>query len=195
MKLKIEYVDINTIKPYKNNAKKHPREQIDQIKKSIQEFGNNDPIAVWNNEIVEGHGRYLALQELGGGTIPIIRLDELTDEQRKAYTLVHNKLTMNSDFDFNILDSEIAEIDIDMSEFGFDSIDVDSDMFGTDFELPSGDKENIEQMTFTLTSEQADKIRQALEMVRDEVHETFGNENKNGNAIYEVVRQWVESRI
>jgi hypothetical protein len=102
---------------------------------------------------------------------------------------------MNSDFDFNILDSEIAELDIDMSEFGFDSIDVDSDMFGTDFELPSGDKENIEQMTFTLTSEQADKIRQALEMVRDEVHETFGNENKNGNAIYEVVRQWVESRI
>ena len=195
MKLKIEYVDIDTIKPYKNNAKKHPREQIDQIKKSIQEFGNNDPIAVWNNEIVEGHGRYLALQELGEGTIPIIRLDELTDEQRKAYTLVHNKLTMNSDFDFNILDSEIAEIDIDMSEFGFDSIDVDSDMFGTDFELPSGDKENIEQMTFTLTSEQADKIRQALEMVRDEVHETFGNENKNGNAIYEVVRQWVESRI
>lgn len=195
MKLKIEYVDIDTIKPYKNNAKKHPREQIDQIKKSIQEFGNNDPIAVWNNEIVEGHGRYLALQELGGGTIPIIRLDELTDEQRKAYTLVHNKLTMNSDFDFNILDSEIAEIDIDMSEFGFDSIDVDSDMFGTDFELPSGDKENIEQMTFTLASEQADKIRQALEMVRDEVHETFGNENKNGNAIYEVVRQWVESRI
>lgn len=195
MKLKIEYVDIDTIKPYKNNAKKHPQEQIDQIKKSIQEFGNNDPIAVWNNEIVEGHGRYLALQELGGGTIPIIRLDELTDEQRKAYTLVHNKLTMNSDFDFNILDSEIAEIDIDMSEFGFDSIDVDSDMFGTDFELPSGDKENIEQMTFTLTSEQADKIRQALEMVRDEVHETFGNENKNGNAIYEVVRQWVESRI
>lgn len=195
MKLKIEYVDIDTIKPYKNNAKKHPREQIDQIKKSIQEFGNNDPIAVWNNEIVEGHGRYLALQELGGGTIPIIRLDELTDEQRKAYTLVHNKLTMNSDFDFNILDSEIAELDIDMSEFGFDSIDVDSDMFGTDFELPSGDKENIEQMTFTLTSEQADKIRQALEMVRDEVHETFGNENKNGNAIYEVVRQWVESRI
>lgn len=66
MKLKIEYVDIDTIKPYKNNAKKHPQEQIEQIKKSIQEFGNNDPIAVWNNEIVEGHGRYLALQELGG---------------------------------------------------------------------------------------------------------------------------------
>ena len=67
MELKIEYVDINSIKPYKNNAKLHPQEQIEQIKKSIQEFGNNDPIAVWHNEIVEGHGRYQALLELGGG--------------------------------------------------------------------------------------------------------------------------------
>ena len=97
--LKIEYVDIESIKPYENNAKEHPREQIEQIKKSIEEFGNNDPIAVWNNEIVEGHGRYEALKELGQREIPIIRLDNLTDEQRKAYTLVHNKLTMNSDFD------------------------------------------------------------------------------------------------
>ena len=65
--LKIEYVDINTIKPYEKNAKLHPQEQIEQIKKSIQEFGNNDPIAVWHNEIVEGHGRYEAIKQLGGG--------------------------------------------------------------------------------------------------------------------------------
>ena len=99
MELKIEYVDINSIKPYLNNAKTHPEEQIEQIKKSIQEFGNNDPIAVWNNEIVEGPGRYEALKQLGETNIPIIRLDNLTDEERRAYTLVHNKLTMNSDFD------------------------------------------------------------------------------------------------
>lgn len=119
--LKIEYVDINTIKPYERNAKLHPQEQIEQIKKSIQEFGNNDPIAVWNNEIVEGHGRYEAIKQLGGGSIPIIRLDNLSDEERKAYALVHNKLTMNSDFDFSILDQELNDIDIDMSEFGFDT--------------------------------------------------------------------------
>jgi len=119
--LKIEYVDINSIKEYKNNAKEHPREQIEQIKKSIKEFGNNDPIGVWHNEIVEGHGRYTALKELGEKEIPIIRLDNLTDEQRKAYTLVHNKLTMNSDFDIELLSEELSSIDtIDMSEFGFD---------------------------------------------------------------------------
>ena len=64
-KLKVEYVDIDTIKPYKNNAKLHPKEQIEQIKKSIENFGMNDPIGIWNNEIVEGHGRILACKELG----------------------------------------------------------------------------------------------------------------------------------
>ena len=79
--LKIEYVDINSIKPYKNNAKLHPAEQIEQIKKSIQEFGFNDPIAIdKNNEIIEGHGRYIACKELDIKEVPIIRLNELTDE-------------------------------------------------------------------------------------------------------------------
>ena len=123
--MQIEYVDINSIKPYKKNAKLHPKEQIEQIKKSIEEFGNNDPIAIWKDEIVEGHGRLIALKELGYKEIPIIRLDHLTDEERKAYTLVHNKLTMNSDFDFDILKEELDNFDtIDMSEFGFD-IDLD----------------------------------------------------------------------
>ena len=120
MNLQVEYVDIGTIKPYKRNAKTHPKAQIEQIKKSIQEFGNCDPIGVWHGEIVEGHGRYLALKELGETKIPIIRLDSLTDQQRRAYGLVHNQLTMNSPWDFEMLDLELPEIDMDMSAFGFD---------------------------------------------------------------------------
>ena len=143
--LKIEYVDINSIKPYENNAKEHPREQIEQIKKSIQEFGNNDPIAVWNNEIVEGHGRYEALKELEETTIPIIRLDNLTDEQRKAYTLVHNKLTMNSDFDFDLLNTELDSIiDINMEDFGFNDLSVTWDsvkeISENNYEKPQSEK-------------------------------------------------------
>lgn len=117
--LKIEYVDIDSVTPYARNAKLHPGEQIDQIKRSIQEFGFNDPLAIWHGEIVEGHGRLMAAKELGMNTIPIIRLDELTDEQRRAYALVHNKLTMNSDFDAELLDFELEDIDLDLGEFGF----------------------------------------------------------------------------
>ena len=124
-KLNIEYVDINSIQPYKNNAKKHPKNQIEQIKSSIQQFGMDDPIAIWNNEIVEGHGRLIACKELGFKEIPVIKLDHLSNEERKAYTLVHNKLTMNSDFDLDILNKELESIiDIDMSEFDFD-LDMD----------------------------------------------------------------------
>lgn len=127
-KLKIEYVPVDSLKTYANNAKVHTAEQVEQIKKSIEEFGFNDPIAVWHdNEIIEGHGRLIASLELGLETVPIIRLDDLTDEQRKAYMLVHNKLTMNTDFDFDILEQELENFStIDMSEFGFD---MD---FGTD---------------------------------------------------------------
>jgi site-specific DNA-methyltransferase (adenine-specific) len=125
MELKIEYVDIDSIKPYKNNAKQHPKEQIEQIKKSIKQFGMDDPIGIWKDEIVEGHGRLIACKELGYTEVPIIRLDHLTDEERKAYTLAHNKLTMNSDFDLDILQEELDNFDtIDMSDFGFD-IDLD----------------------------------------------------------------------
>ena len=137
-KLKIEYVPIGSIKPYKNNAKLHPKEQIEQIKKSMQEFGNIDPIGVWHNEIVEGHGRFQAAKELGIDIVPVIRLDELTDEQRKAYALVHNKLTMNSDFDLDILSDELDKIfDIDMSDFGFDlSLDDEEPQEVVEDEVP-----------------------------------------------------------
>ena len=127
--LRIEYVSVNSIRMYENNAKNHPREQIEQIKSSIQDFGMNDPIGIWHGTIVEGHGRFIACKELGFKKIPVIRLDELTDEQRKAYGLIHNKLTMNTDFDFSALEAELEELkDVDMSQYGFDQIEQ-SDWF------------------------------------------------------------------
>lgn len=123
--MRIDYLDIDKIKPYKRNAKKHPQEQIDQIVKSIEQFGNNDPIAVWgkDNVIVEGHGRYLALKQMGvTGEVPVIHLDHLTDDERRVYGLVHNKLTMNSGFDYDLLEAEFNLIDpeeFDLDFYGF----------------------------------------------------------------------------
>ena len=120
--LKIEYVELSTLKPYENNAKIHTEEQIAQICESIVQFGMNDPIAVWHdNEIIEGHGRLLACKRLGMKTVPVIRLDDLTDEERRAYMNAHNQLTMNTGFDIELLNAELAKIEnIDMSKFGFD---------------------------------------------------------------------------
>lgn len=126
--LKIEYVPINSIKPYENNAKLHPDEQIEQIKQSIRDVGFRDPIGVWKGVIVEGHGRYIAADEMGMEEVPIIRLDDMTDEQRKEYMLVHNKLTMNSGWDFSALQQELDDLkdkDIDMTQFGFSDEDLD----------------------------------------------------------------------
>ena len=75
--MQIETISIDKLTPYENNAKEHPASQIEQIKESIRQYGNNDPIAVWgeDNIIVEGHGRYIALKELGETEAEIIRLD------------------------------------------------------------------------------------------------------------------------
>lgn len=83
----------------------------------------SDPIGVWgeNNIIVEGHGRYLSCKELGIDKVPVIHLDHLTDEQRRAYALAHNKTAEMSEWDFDLLGSELDDIlDIDMTDFGFD---------------------------------------------------------------------------
>ena len=89
---------------------------------------------------------------------------------------------------------EIAELEtIDISQFGFDEAELSPEQFDEDFELPDGEKGEFQQMTFTLHNEQAELIKYALETV-DECVENFGNTNKNGNALYEVVRQWAEQR-
>ena len=115
-------LNIDDLKPDPNNAKEHPAWQIEQIKASIETFGNLDPIGIWgdDNLIVEGHGRWLALKELGYNEAECIRLDWLSEEERKAYALAHNKLTMNSGFDWDALKINMDAIsEIDMSLFGF----------------------------------------------------------------------------
>lgn len=120
--LEIKYMRVADLKPYEGNAKIHTDEQIEQIMESIRQFGMNDPIAIWKNgEIIEGHGRLIACQRLNIETVPVIALDDLTDEQRRAYMNVHNQLTMNTGFDIDLLNAELWKIEnIDMAKFGFD---------------------------------------------------------------------------
>lgn len=128
MELKIEYLPIGKLKPYTKNARKHERASIDVIKHSIEKFGMNDAIGIWSdkNIIVEGHGRWLACKELGMKQVPVVRLDHLTDEERRAYALAHNKTAEVSEWDFALIDEELATIsEIDMTELGFTIDDME----------------------------------------------------------------------
>ena len=126
--MKIEKVNINLIKPYKNNAKRHTKKQIEKIKKSILDFGFNDPLAIdQNNTLIEGHGRYEALKQLKYEEVECIRLTNLSEEQKKAYILIHNKLNMETGFDNNILAKELDTItNFNMEDFGF-NVDLSID--------------------------------------------------------------------
>ena len=119
--LTVEQIRLDELTPDPHNAKLHPDGQVEQICESIRRFGNLDPIGVWGpeNVIVEGHGRYLALQRLGAETAPCIRLDQLTDEERRAYALVHNQTTLNSGWDPEALEYDLSSISFDMSAFDF----------------------------------------------------------------------------
>jgi site-specific DNA-methyltransferase (adenine-specific) len=114
---------IEDLQPYEHNARHHEEKDLEAIEASIREFGFNDPIGIWGekNIIVEGHGRLMAAKNIGLQEVPCIRLDHLTDEQRRAYALAHNKTAELSRWDFDVLDAELAGIEeLDMSAFGFD---------------------------------------------------------------------------
>lgn len=193
-KMDIVYLPPGDLTPYAKNAKKHPDDQVEHIANSIREFGFRQPIVVdADNVVVIGHGRLLAAKKLGLDAVPVVRADDLTEAQIKALRLADNK-TNESEWDFGPLDAELVDLalDFDMSDFGFDSVDEDG--FGEAFSLDSGDKEPFTQMTFTLANEQAELIKTALQTVKGDIVETFGNENSNGNALYEVVREWAALR-
>lgn len=120
-KLNIEYKNIKELKPYKKNAKKHNKEQVEQIANSIKEFGFTQPVIIdKNNCVVAGHGRILGAKKAGLKQVPTVCLEELTEEQIKAYRLVDNKLN-ESEWDSVLLAQELEEIqDLDMDLFGFD---------------------------------------------------------------------------
>ena len=171
-KLQIEYLQVDQLKPYDKNARYHSDEDINVIKNSIKQFGFNDPIGIWgkDNLIVEGHGRLLAAKQLGYKEVPIIRLDHLSDEERKAYTLAHNKLTMNSDFDIDILQDELDDIlNINMSDFGFDINFQELDFDEKNLE-DERQKEKVQVSIVLNNYQEYEAIKERIENLTDEVN-------------------------
>lgn len=144
----METIKLDKIKKYQDNAKKHPKKQIEQIAKSIEEFGFNQPIVIDKyNEIIVGHGRYDASKILGLEEVPIIRRENLTKEQVKAYRLADNKLN-ESDWDMELVIQELKELDdlgfdIELTGFDVDLIIEPEDKDDEVPELPENPKSKL----------------------------------------------------
>jgi len=144
--VKIVLFGVDKIKEYSNNAKEHPKEQVQQIADSIKEFGFNDPIAIdENNIIIAGHGRLLAAKLLEMKKVPVIQLFHMNENQKRAYILAHNKITMNSGFNLDLLKTELEFIDmssLDITTTGFNLEDIEELGIGA-IELPTDLADNL----------------------------------------------------
>lgn len=127
--LKIEYIEIEKLKPFENNSKIHTREQIEHIANSIKEFGFNDPLGIAGSEniVLEGNGRVEAAKLLRLQSLPCVRLDHMTKEEQQAYVIAHNSLNLETGFDNEILLNELQKLQssLDFSKLGFDKIELE----------------------------------------------------------------------
>ena len=198
--------------PYINNPRNNEN-AVDKVASSIAEFGFKNPIFIdKNNVVVNGHTRLLASKKIGLKEVPCIVIDDLTDTQIKAFRIADNKTSEYAEWDEELLKIELEQLEdmnFNLEYTGFDMDDIEQmlnlgfdyseDEFGEDFELPSGDKNPIQQISFTLHDNQAELILKAMEDIEykysDDEIETFGNKNKKGNLLYMVVKEWAEQKI
>ena len=151
--LKIEYLPVMALEEYTNNTRKHTEEDVEQIMHSIERFGFSDPIGIWSdhNVVVEGHGRLMAAKHLGMTEVPCIRLDHMSDEERRAYGIMHNKTAELSEWNFDTLQLELDDIDLSDFDVSFDddlSIDIErkkSDLFFKDKNKFDDEREEDEE--------------------------------------------------
>lgn len=119
-------MDINKIKPYEKNAKKHDDTQISNVAESIKQFGWKQPMVIdKDGVIVIGHCRYKAAKKLGLKVVPVVMADELNDEQVRKLRLIDNK-TNESPWDFDLLAEDLEGINFDEFEVDWGIIDKPS---------------------------------------------------------------------
>ncbi len=130
MAKRIELWPIDRLVPYEKNSRTHSPEQVEQLRASIQEFGFTNPILVDGKDgVIAGHGRLEAARDLGLAEVPVVVLDHLSPEQKRAYVIADNKLALNAGWDFSLLQQEVMSLslaDFDLDLLGFDEKELSS---------------------------------------------------------------------
>ena len=194
--MEIKTLQISDLKPYERNPRKNDN-AVDAVASSIRTFGFKVPIVIdADNVIVCGHTRYKAAQKLGLDSVPCVIADDLSPEQVKAFRLADNKTAELAEWNAALLAEELNSFPPELvAEYNFDLPTQEDSPYvaihasGLNAAKLTSDFESIE---VTFSAEQKRLVESALTAV--EIQETFGNRNKNGNALYEIVRQWAAQR-
>ncbi len=198
--MQIEKVKISQVKNNPNNPRVIKNDDFRKLVKSIKEapwmLQLRSIIVNDDNIVLGGNQRLRACKEAGLKEVYIIKASSLTEEQQREFIVKDN--ISSGEWDWDALANEFEMQNLNDWGLKLPVQIEDSDEFGTAFNLPDGDKEPFQQMTFTLADEQADQVRNAIEDIkRTEEYkycETMGNDNSNGNALYLIIMQWAEQR-
>lgn len=189
-RLQIEYLTTSELRPYEKNTRRHQKLDIDNIARSIEKYGMNDAIGIWGkkNTVVEGHGRLLACKQLGIEKVPVVRLDHLTDKERREYAIAHNATAELSFWDFDNLDKEISELNLD--DFNFD-IFGESDKNSCENELDEEERIFKERMQKGEEAEEDEDYQEFLKKfeLKKTTDDCYTPEN-----IYNAVKAWCVER-
>ena len=199
--MEIIYREIESLKKAENNPRTISEEQLLKLQKSIQDNPDSfeaRPIILSDRTgvlmIIAGNQRYEACVRLGMKEVPTVLISNLTEEKEREIMVRDN--VNNGEWD----NAKLVYWDVDeLKDWGIElptAWEITPDNFGDGFSLPDGEKPNSEKLTFTVSNEQADLIKTAIEIAKSNglECETFGNENSNGNALYQIVKQWVEQK-
>lgn len=143
----VELIAISDLKPWARNARTHSKKQVRQIAESIETFGFTNPVLIDERRtILAGHGRVEAARLLGRDEVPCLRLDDMSEDEKRAYVLADNKLALNAGWDEDLLAAELgalvsADLDFDVSITGFSIPEIDGVLASVAPEEP-GDPED-----------------------------------------------------
>lgn len=200
----IKFYDVKEIQCAEYNPRAITDQELQGLRNSIKKFGFIDPLIVntRTNTLVGGHQRLKAAKLEGFKSVPAVEID-VSPSEEKALNVALNSHSIQGSFDLDKLSDVIADIRIELPELHSElNFDVMLDDLGVELAMPedadfpdlaSGDKPDIEQITFTLTSYQAENVRAALKKcISENTLDNSENKNKNGNAIDFICRNYSE---
>ena len=200
--IKVDWAKLEPLQPDDVKIKTNK----EALKRSLTENGFILPFAVWEKDgvfyCIDGHTRKDVLIELANDGIEVPKKlsaysIDASNKKDAIKVLIEVYNQKQSGFNKDVLEEwiDVEEIEVDTSAVNFSDVVLLRDDFGESFDLPSGEKGNLEQITFTLSSEQAEFVKDALVRAREDEEfnyiETFQNENSNGNAIYYIVSKFL----